>query len=286
MLLEINWNIDPEIFRIGGFGFRYYTLMFLLAFYSSYKIMQVYFRQKGLDEELLDKLTVYIILATIIGARLGHCLFYEFEYYSKHPWEMLLPFRTVNGETHFTGFMGLASHGGGIGIMLAVWMYSRRFNINLLWLVDRLSVVVALSGFFIRMGNLFNSEIIGRPTDVPWAFVFHKEDLIPRHPGQLYEAIAYLLIFLLLYQLNKRKEVYFKPGFLFGLLLVLVFTARFVLEYFKENQESFEDSMVLNMGQILSIPMILLGLFFLFRKPSSFSSKTDRPKKKPYHTKL
>jgi phosphatidylglycerol---prolipoprotein diacylglyceryl transferase len=171
ILVYVTWNIDPEIFRIGGFALRYYSVLFVLAFISGYWIMSYIFQKEKIPVESLNKFFIYVFLGTLIGARLGHTLFYEFGYFKYHLLEIIFPFR-ISAEKgfEFTGYQGLASHGGAIGILIAV----------------------ALSGFFIRMGNLFNSEIIGRPTTVPWAFIFTKVDLIPRHPVQLYEAILYL----------------------------------------------------------------------------------------------
>lgn len=260
----IHWNIDPIIFEIGSFGLRYYALCFLAAFAVSYAIMLKIFKQEGKSQELLDQLSIYIFLGTLIGARLGHCLFYEFDYYSKHPLEMILPFRIVDGSFELTGFQGLASHGGAIGILTALWMFSRKTKTNFVWIADRLVLVVPLAGAFVRLGNFFNSEIIGLPSELPWAVVFEKIDSIPRHPAQLYEAIAYVGIFFLLWMVFKKGLP--KQGYLLGLFFVLLFSARFILEFFKENQEEFEQGMQFNMGQLLSIPFVAIGLYLMFRK--------------------
>lgn len=260
----IHWNIDPIIFEIGSFGLRYYALCFLAAFAVSYAIMLKIFKQEGKSQELLDQLSIYIFLGTLIGARLGHCLFYEFDYYSKHPLEMILPFRIVDGSFELTVFQGLASHGGAIGILTALWMFSRKTKTNFVWIADRLVLVVPLAGAFVRLGNFFNSEIIGLPSELPWAVVFEKIDSIPRHPAQLYEAIAYVGIFFLLWMVFKKGLP--KQGYLLGLFFVLLFSARFILEFFKENQEEFEQGMQFNMGQLLSIPFVAIGLYLMFRK--------------------
>jgi phosphatidylglycerol---prolipoprotein diacylglyceryl transferase len=266
MLLQIHWNIDSEIFRIGGFALRYYTLCFLMAFAFSYWLLSRIYKKEGADKTLLGKLTVYVLIGTIVGARLGHCLFYEFDYYKTKPWEIILPFRWENGRFELTGFQGLASHGGAIGILTAVGLYCRKYKTSMLWVLDRLVIAVAIAGFFIRTGNFFNSEIIGKPTNLPWAVVFERVDNVARHPAQLYEAICYAGIFVLLLLFYRRRIAFTKPGFLFGLFLITVFGVRFCMEFLKENQEAFEEGLLLNMGQLLSIPLIIVGLFFTLRK--------------------
>ncbi|PRD48607.1 prolipoprotein diacylglyceryl transferase [Sphingobacterium haloxyli] len=274
ILNVIHWNIDPVIFEIGSFGLRYYALCFLAAFVVSYILMLKIFKKEGKTQELLDQLSIYIFLGTLIGARLGHCLFYEFDYYSKHPLEMILPFRMVNGSFELTGFQGLASHGGAIGILIALWLFSRKTKTEFTWIADRLVVVVPLAGAFVRLGNFFNSEIIGLPTSMPWGVVFEKVDSVARHPAQLYEAIAYVIIFVILWTMY-QKNAKPKAGYLFGIFLVLLFGARFALEFFKENQEAFEEGMQFNMGQLLSIPFMIAGLYLIFRKPKT----ENRPKR-------
>lgn len=265
MLLQIVWNIDPEIFRIGGFALRYYSLFFVVVFLLGYNIMHNIYKDEGLQEDLVNKLLIYVIVGTILGARLGHTLFYEFDYFKHHLLEIVLPFKITDGKFELTGYQGLASHGGAIGILLAVWLYSGNNKLSTLWVLDRLVIVVALGGFFIRLGNFFNSEILGSPTDVAWAVVFTRVDLVPRHPAQFYEAFAYLFIFLaLLYRYKIRKPL--KVGWLFGLFLILTFSARFLIEFFKEDQEPFERMLPLNMGQLLSLPFIIGGLYFLIRR--------------------
>lgn len=264
LLAAIHWNVRPEIFSIGTFELRYYTLCFLLAFVSSYVLMLRIFKRENKPQELLDQLSIYIFLGTLLGARLGHCLFYEFDYYKDHPLEMLLPFTYVNGEFKLTGFHGLASHGGAIGILAGIFLFCRKTKTDFLWITDRLVIVIPLAGAFVRVGNFFNSEIIGLPSDLPWAVVFDQVDQIPRHPAQLYEALSYVLIFILLWTIYHWKS-FLKPGFIFGIFLILLFGARFGLEFVKENQEAFEEGMKFNMGQLLSIPFVALGVYFLFR---------------------
>ncbi|MBD1429645.1 prolipoprotein diacylglyceryl transferase [Sphingobacterium litopenaei] len=271
----IHWSGAENIFSIGSFGIRYYSMCWLLAFVVSYILMLEIFKREtlalatfkaGKPQDLLDKLTIYIFLGTILGARIGHCLFYEFDYYSQNPLEMILPFSKRSGSWEFTGFAGLASHGGAIGILTALILFSRKTKINFMWLADRLVLVVPIAGAFIRIGNFFNSEIIGKEADpnLPWAVVFTKEDNLPRHPGQLYEAVAYIILFFVLWAFYKKKSNP-KPGLLFGIFLVCLFSIRFFVEFYKENQEAFENNMFINMGQLLSIPFILAGLFLIFR---------------------
>ncbi len=271
----IHWSGAENIFSIGSFGIRYYSMCWLLAFVVSYILMLEIFKREtlalatfkaGKPQDLLDKLTIYIFLGTILGARIGHCLFYEFDYYSQNPLEMILPFSKRSGSWEFTGFAGLASHGGAIGILTALILFSRKTKINFMWLADRLVLVVPIAGAFIRIGNFFNSEIIGKQSDpnLPWAVVFTKEDNLPRHPGQLYEAVAYIILFFVLWAFYKKNSNP-KPGLLFGIFLVCLFSIRFFVEFYKENQEAFENNMFINMGQLLSIPFILAGLFLIFR---------------------
>lgn len=268
ILSLIHWNIDQEIFKIGSFGLRYYSLCWLLAFVVAYILMLKVFKREGKTQEDLDKLTIYIFLGTIIGARVGHCLFYEFSYYIQNPLEILVPFRSINGSWEFTGFQGLASHGGAIGILTALYLYAKKTKTDFIWIADRLVLVVPIAGAFIRLGNFFNSEIVGKPADpsLPWAVVFEQVDMIPRHPGQMYEAIGYVILFFILWAIYQKNQNP-KPGFLFGVFLIILFGIRFFVEYFKENQEAFENDMFINMGQLLSIPFILVGFFLIFRKP-------------------
>jgi prolipoprotein diacylglyceryl transferase len=260
VILFLHWGISPEIFRIGGFALRYYSLGFMLAFAASYMVLLHVVRREGRPREMLDRLLVYIIAGTLAGARLGHCLFYDWAYYKVHFWEMILPFTFSGGQITFTGYQGLASHGGAIGIVLAAALFSYRYRVPLMWLLDRLALVVPLAGALIRTGNFFNAEIIGKPASLPWAVVFTRVDALPRHPAQLYEALCYVIIFVLLWRLYREHPA---PGQLFGWLLTAVFSARFLIEFVKENQVAFENGRLLNMGQLLSIPMIILGIYFL-----------------------
>ncbi|MDR0660376.1 MAG: prolipoprotein diacylglyceryl transferase [Prevotellaceae bacterium] len=261
-LLAVTWNVDPVFFSVGSLSIRYYSLCFIIAFFISYILFKRFFKDAGFKIELLDKLTFYYVIpATLIGARLGHCLFYQPEYYLRHPLEIILPFS--NGE--FVGYRGLASHGAAIGILIALILYSRNNKISILWLLDRIGIAVAISGSFVRLGNLMNSEVYGVETDAPWGFIFVRAgEVVPKHPTQLYEGLSYLLIFILLYWLYRKKRNAIEPGVLFGVFLILLFTARFLIEFIKEVQVEFEEGLFLVVGQWLSLPFILLGVVILY----------------------
>ena len=264
----IKWNPSPEIFTIPGIDWpvRWYGLMWALAFIASHFFMNRIYKAEGRTEKALDTLTLYIILGTVLGARIGHCLFYGpwfdeelangaiIEGYLSHPLNIL---KVYEG--------GLASHGGALGILTAMILYCRKEKESWIWLFDRLVVVVPLAAMCIRLGNLINSEIIGKVTDVPWAFIFVQEDNLPRHPAQLYEAIFCFFLFILMYWLWKNKRDKVGQGFMFGVLCVLLFTERFFDEFLKENQADFEGAMALNMGQWLSIPFVIIGAFMIWR---------------------
>lgn len=265
----VNWDVEPEIFNLGGFSLRYYGLLFVLAFICGYKVEEKIFKAEGLSMEWLDKLWIYVAVATVVGARLGHCLFYDWAYFSHHPLEMILPFR-FQPEFKFTGFQGLASHGAAIGIIAGLWYYSKKVSKkSIFWILDRAVIPIALAGVFIRLGNLMNSEIVGEVTTRPWGFRFVnayglENPLSPRHPAQLYEALCYLLSFGVLMYLYWRTNVKNRQGFIFGMFLILIFIARFFIEFVKENQVEFEETMTLNMGQWLSIPFVMAGCFMLW----------------------
>lgn len=266
--LFITWNADPNVFTIPGIDWpvRWYGLSWALAFIGSHFFMNRIFKKEGRTDNQLDMLTLYIVVATVLGARLGHCFFYDFDYYSKHLLEVL---KVWEG--------GLASHGGAIGILVGMWLYCRKTKESWMWLFDRLVVVVPLASMCIRFGNLMNSEIVGKVTDVAWGFKFlrNDEDLanftqfqtpIPvRHPTQLYEALFYMVLFILFYWLWKNKREAVGKGFMFGLFCILMFSFRFLMEFMKENQSAFEDALPINMGQILSLPFIALGIFMIAR---------------------
>lgn len=360
MLNFVIWNVKPQIIDFGSFELRYYSLLFAIAFIIGYILMLKFIKRENLNPEILDKLTVYVVLSTIIGARLGHCLFYEFDYYMQHPFEIILPWRgTIGKDFQFTGYQGLASHGGAIGILIGIWLFKRKTKTSFFWTLDRLAILVALAAFLIRTGNLMNSEIYGNPTQSEKGFVFahdfsrlllrenseninkikytkssvdsiavegavpiqlsviftnkvkdeksvfvfaekylktsltssYQDNILhpnpleadytitkegrnfilnakvfgkPRYPTQIYEALSYLFIFLLLLFIYYKMGDKVKNGFYLGVLLTLVFTARFIIEFVKENQEEFENTMALNMGQILSIPFVIAGLILIY----------------------
>lgn len=266
MLLYINWDINPEIVNLfGKISIRYYSLLFVSGLLLGYWVVKRVYQREKIPIKKLDSLAMYIFAGTIIGARLGHCLFYDPVYYLSNPIEMFLPIQFINGSIKFTGYQGLASHGGAIGVLLAIIFYSKK-NMVAIWIIlDKIALAVPLTGAFIRLGNLMNSEIIGNQTNVPWAFIFKHVDNLPRHPTQLYEAIAYIIIFILTDILYKQKQNKM-DGFVFGSMLFLLFVARFIIEFLKINQESFENGLILNMGQILSIPFILWGFLIMYKK--------------------
>lgn len=252
----IYWDVNPDIVTIGPFTIRWYGLLFALGFIVGYQIMTLIFKKENKKIDDLNDLLWYMILGTVIGARLGHCFFYNPSYYLSHPIEILQVWKG-----------GLASHGAAIGILIALYLFVKKNKqYSYLWLFDRIVIPTALGGSFIRLGNLFNSEIIGKPTNASWGFIFVAVDNVPRYPAQLYESIAYLLIFIFLFTYYLRSKANFKNGLLFGLFLILVFSFRFLIEFIKENQTYFEQDMPLNMGQILSIPFILAGIYLILRR--------------------
>jgi phosphatidylglycerol:prolipoprotein diacylglycerol transferase len=256
-LLTIVWNVKPQIFEIGDFQLRWYGLLFASAFLVGNYLMGKMFKHEGVPAIWLDKILIYVLIGTVLGARFGHVFFYDWPYYSQNLGEILMVWKG-----------GLASHGAAIGIILALWAFSKRVSHrSILWALDRVVIVVASAAVFIRFGNLMNSEIIGIPTDVPWAFVFERVDMLPRHPVQLYEAFGYLLLFLLLHFLYWKKAAGEKSGLLFGLFLSILFSLRIVLENYKNSQGGFESSLgdTLSTGQWLSIPFVLIGFYFIWR---------------------
>lgn len=270
LLAHITWNVSPEMFSIGPISVRWYGLLFASAFIFGYKVMQWVYKKENKPVSDVEQLTVYMILGTVIGARLGHCLFYNPDFYLANPLEILKVWKG-----------GLASHGAAIGIITSLYFFAKKKKVTTLWILDRVVIVVASGGFFIRLGNLFNSEIIGKPSEVPWAFIFTRVDNLPRHPAQLYESISALIVFLILFYLYKNKRDKWHDGFLFGMFLVLIFAFRFFVEFLKEVQSSFEAGMILDMGQLLSIPFVILGIFFItrsFKKGKSTETKTSAKK--------
>lgn len=262
----IIWDVGPILVDLGILQIRAYSLFFALGFVVSYFIIKRYYKQEGVPIRELDTLTVWVVVGGLLGARLGHCIFYDWEYYSKNLLEILLPV-SFSPKFEFIGYQGLASHGGAIGIIIAILIYYRKSTKkSFFWLIDRIAVPTGFAGALIRLGNLFNSEIYGHQTDLPWGFVFIRNgDTFPSHPTQLYEAICYIITSIVLMRLYKVERFRNAGGFLLGVFFIMVFTARFFIEFVKENQVAFEDSMVLNMGQILSIPVVVAGIFLVVR---------------------
>ena len=257
------WDVDPVLFWITDtFPLKYYGLLFVTGLMLGYLIVRYIYKKEHIPIEDLDSLLTYIVLGTVIGARLGHCLFYQPEYFLAHPLEMFLPIQKIAGSYQFVGYQGLASHGGALGVFISIILYCKKYKVKLLWILDKVALGTPVTGAFIRFGNFMNSEIYGKPTDGNLGVVFVRDDMIPRHPTQLYEAFAYLIIFGILYSIyNKAK---FNNGQIFGLFLILLFLSRFFIEFFKENQVAFESEMTLNMGQWLSIPFIAAGIIIIF----------------------
>lgn len=263
MFNYITWTANPDIFS-GFVTVRWYGLMFVIGFWIGYRIIYGIFKHEGASESWLDKLFIYVVIATIIGSRLGHVFFYQWDYYSANPAEI---FKIWHG--------GLASHGGTIGIIIAILLFSKFVtHRNALWTFDRLIVPVPLVGALIRLGNLFNHEIYGHSTDLPWGFRFvdnlpqwmaGAEPIFtaPSHPTQIYEALAYIVLFGLLMWMYWKRNAEERPGLLFGVFLTWLFTARFLIEFVKNDQVEFEANMMFNMGQWLSVPLIIAGIILI-----------------------
>ena len=265
ILAYINWTVDPVLFNLGSFSIRWYGVLLATGFFLAYLTLQQVFKVEKLSDKLLDKLTIWTVLWTFIGLRIGHFLFYEPEDLIRHPLQVLLP---INEKWEFIGYQGLASHGGVLAIILFILYFSWKHKINVLWLLDRLAVVVLVAAGMVRLGNLMNHEIVGSITNVSWAFNFTHGGYgvagTLRHPAQLYEAIVYFITYGILtwyYFKVAKKEV--PKGRIVGFLLIIVFTFRFIVEFFKEVQVEKETAMNLDIGQWLSIPFVLLGIFCL-----------------------
>lgn len=271
--MKFDWNIDPEIIRLFDvLSIRYYSILFATGFLLGLYVVKKLWLKDNWEIKELDRLTVFVFAATVVGARLGHCLFYEPQYYLSNPIEIFLPFKIDDGKFEFTGFQGLASHGGILAVFLAIWIFSIRSKKSFFSVLDKVSIGGALTGVFIRLGNFMNSEIIGKATNAEYGVVFKRVDHVLRHPSQLYEAFAYFFIFVTLITIYKNKGKY-NDGFIFGLFFTLLFCARFLIEYTKINQVAFEDAMMINMGQTLSIPFILLGLTIMVLKFNPVQNK-------------
>lgn len=274
ILAFIHWNVSPEILSLGSIHIRWYGLLFAVGFLFGYYHGEKMFRHENIDLKWLESLFIYLIVATVVGARLGHVLFYGWDYYSQHPIEI---FYVWQG--------GLASHGGVLGILIALTIWSRKVSKrSILWVLDRVVVPTALVAALIRLGNLMNSEIYGVATNLPWGFIFERNhETVAKHPTQIYEALSYLVTFgvmLYMYWKTKAKDYL---GLIFGVFFTMIFSARFFIEFIKEEQEAFEKGMALNMGQILSIPFVVAGVVLIFlavkKGPVIYQNATKSVKK-------
>lgn len=258
------WDPSDTALTFGPFAIHWYSMCWLVGLALAYLIVQRLYKEQKVKEGLFDPLFIYCFVGILAGARLGHCLFYQPDVFLsswQHFIEIFLPIHIGDdGSWRFTGYRGLASHGGTLGLMLALWMYVRRTKMNVWQVLDNIAIATPVTACFIRLGNLMNSEIIGRITDVPWAFIFERVDSMPRHPGQLYEAITYALLFFIGWRIYRKHPERVGIGYFFGLCLAYIFTARFFIEYTKEVQEAFEQALPLNMGQLLSIPFVIIGI--------------------------
>lgn len=264
LLNYIVWDPNIIAFHVGHFGVRWYSICWLIGLVLAFFIVKRLYKEQKIKDEYFDPLFIYCFIGILVGCRLGHCLFYQPDYFLSswdHVIEMVLPIHHMaDGSWKYVGYEGLASHGGTLGLMIALYFYYRKTHVNLWVVLDDIAIATPTTACFIRLGNLMNSEIIGKVTDVPWAFIFEQVDQYPRHPGQLYEAIAYAIFFFVGWYIYRKKPQKVGTGFFFGLCLFLIFAARFFIEFTKDIQEPFEAGMTLNMGQILSIPFVILGL--------------------------
>jgi prolipoprotein diacylglyceryl transferase len=262
----IVWDPSVTLFSIFGFGIRYYSLCWVIGLLGAYLIVQKLYKKGGVSDELFDPLFMYCFVGILVGARLGHCLFYQPDYYLAHPIEMLLPIRNTADGWVFSGYEGLASHGGVIGVIIALILYTRKTKLTMVWTLDNIAVAAPFFSAMVRIGNFMNSEIIGTETDLPWGVIFVQAgETVPHHPAQLYEAIAYAIIFIFGLLLYKKHKAKIGTGLFMGYCLFTIFTFRFFVEFIKENQVAFENGMTLIMGQWLSIPLIITGAYFMIK---------------------
>lgn len=278
--LSVIW--DPSIgIDLGFFVIRWYSLMFVIAFVLGLRLMKKIYIEDGIDLKKLDTIFMYVFISMLLGMRLGEVFFYSWDYYQNHLLEIILPFKKSPGDSalfgliegwRFTGFTGFASHGAAIAIIIAMYFYSKReIKKSMLFILDRLVIMVALAGFFIRFGNFFNSEIYGKPTDSSFGVIFRAAgETIPRHPTQLYEAFSYLILFFILWRIYWKTKRKFQEGYIFGIFMIALWSLRFIIEFLKEAQVDGREDWVfnsLNTGQVLSIPLILVGVWLILRKP-------------------
>lgn len=284
-MLFVHWHVDPVIFHIGSFGLRWYSILFVSGFVLGWYIFRWFFRREGVSENLLDSLLYTLLIATIVGARLGHCIFYQPDYYFGS-WQGFL-------EIFMPWKGGLASHGGTIVLFFAMLWYAHHYgkknHFDFVWLLDRLCIAVAFAATFIRLGNLMNSEIYGDVTSLPWGFIFDlRHETEPKHPTQIYEALSYLILGIVLIWMYRYKLYKLYRGIFIGIFFIVCFGMRFLIEFIKEPQVAFEDNMVLNMGQVLSIPFILIGVGFLVyafvrKQPAAIVRPDDGKHKEKTH---
>ena len=284
-MLFVHWHVDPVIFHIGSFGLRWYSILFVSGFVLGWYIFRWFFRREGVSENLLDSLLYTLLIATIVGARLGHCIFYQPDYYFGSRQGFLEIFMPWKG--------GLASHGGTIVLFFAMLWYAHHYgkknHFDFVWLLDRLCIAVAFAATFIRLGNLMNSEIYGDVTSLPWGFIFDlRHETEPKHPTQIYEALSYLILGIVLIWMYRYKLDKLYRGTFIGIFFIVCFGMRFLIEFIKEPQVAFEDNMVLNMGQVLSIPFILIGVGFLVyafvrKQPAAIVRPDDGKHKEKTH---
>lgn len=260
-----NWDTSPILFSLGNFSIGWYGVLFASGFYLGFHLMRWVYTREGKSLASLDTIFIYMVLGAVLGGRLGHCLFYDPVYYLSNPLEIM---KIWEG--------GLASHGGTVGMLIAVYVYVRQTpDISFYWILDRITLPVALGSFFIRCGNFFNSEILGIPTTVPWAIVFSRIDNLPRHPAQLYEAIVYLFLLILLLLIYKKQGAKLRSGYMMGTLMIVIFGSRFFIEFVKIPQESFNPILGLNMGQWLSLPFVMMGIYFMYFNQEKRSDKKE-----------
>ena len=262
----IEWAPNEKILSLGPIAIHWYSMMFLLAFYIGFQILKKIYIKEKKNVALLDPFLVHMVIGTIIGARLGEVFFYNWEYFQNNLLEIFLPIKLNDSGVDFIGFRGLSSHGATVGIIISIFIYKIRYKYDsVLWIFDRLVIAVAIGGMFIRIGNFFNSEIVGKFTNSDFGVVFlNRGDSLPRHPAQLYEAFGYLILFILLVLIYNKSKLSLKKGFIFGFFLLTLFTIRFVVEYVKESQGGIEKTLgIISTGQWLSIPFIIIGILLM-----------------------
>ena len=283
LIYQINWSPDEVLIEILGFSIYVYSLMFILAFFVGFKLFQSFFIKENVDQKYLDPMLVYMVISIFLGARLGEVFFYQWGYYQNHLVEILLPIQESPNSSllglidgyEFTGYRGLASHGAAIGVFIGLYLFIKRYNFkNFLWIFDRLTIPISIGGAFVRIGNFFNSEILGKYTDSNWGIIFeNRGETLPRHPAQLYESLGYIILFFILYRLYQSQNVRDRQCILSGYFLIGLCFIRFMVEFVKESQGGIESFLPgLSTGQWLSIPFIILGLILLLKKKGDIRS--------------